>query len=153
MHGRWRRWRGLRSIDRRETLRAAILIPLCEICVRVVGLRRTRRWLSGAPRQPRAADPDTIARAVHAVERVRCHSPVSGTCLSRSLALEHLLHRQGVAADLRIGVRRTGRSIAGHAWLEVGGRAVNDTLDVHREFTALEAITASPHRTSGRQEN
>ena len=75
--------------------------------------------------------------AAGAIERVRRHSPLPGTCLSRSLALEYLLARQGIGSQLQIGVRRAADALSAHAWIEVDGRALNDTPGVHREFAPL----------------
>jgi hypothetical protein len=135
---RWRRWRRLRANDRREALRAAMLVVLSELGVRLFGLKRTRDWLR-PPMVTGSATPESavLARVTEAIERVRCHSPLAGTCLSRSLALEYLLSRRGIRSNLRIGARRSGGAVSGHAWVEVNGRPVNDTPDVHREFTPL----------------
>jgi hypothetical protein len=134
---KWRRWRALGANDRRETLRAAMLVPLCGAGVRVLGVKRTREWLAVAAQPSRRAGTSAIERVVRAVERVRFHSPLSGTCLSRSLTLHYLLLRHGMRSELRLGVRRIGSRVAGHAWIEVNGSPLNDTPDVHSEFAPL----------------
>lgn len=114
-----------------------MLVPLCGLGVRLRGISRMRDWLAATSKESRRCRASEIECAVRAVERVRCHSPLSGTCLSRSLTLEYLLRRQGIRTKLRIGVRRNGSRIAGHAWVEVNGAALNDTPDVHHEFAPL----------------
>ena len=40
--------------------------------------------------------------------------------------------------NLRIGVRKEAGQLLAHAWLEVGGRPVENTLGVLEKFTSLE---------------
>lgn len=47
------------------------------------------------------------------------------SCLTQGLALQALLHRRGVASDLKLGVRRDGPDgLAAHAWVVVDGKVV-----------------------------
>jgi hypothetical protein len=65
------------------------------------------------------------------------HSPVSSTCLERSLSLWWLLARQGIVAQLRIGVRKEGEKFAAHAWVEHEGTAVGEPEDTHVHYAAF----------------
>lgn len=40
------------------------------------------------------------------------------TCLERSVALREVLRCYGIAAELRVGVRKEGAALRAHAWLE-----------------------------------
>jgi hypothetical protein len=51
------------------------------------------------------------------VERAARAIPAA-TCLTQALAAQVLLARSGHPAALRLGTRRTGASLAAHAWLE-----------------------------------
>lgn len=64
------------------------------------------------------------------------------SCLERSLLLWYLLRRQGVAAELRIGVRKAGSALQAHAWIEVGGQVLADTADARIHFTPFEQAIA-----------
>ncbi|MGH9678172.1 MAG: lasso peptide biosynthesis B2 protein, partial [Candidatus Acidiferrum sp.] len=57
---------------------------------------------------------------------------------SRSMALWWLLRRRGMPAQLRIGARRTGGEFEAHAWVEMAGRAINDSNDVQTRYTPFE---------------
>lgn len=47
------------------------------------------------------------------------------SCLTQGLVLQTLLHRRGVASELKVGVRRDGPGeLAAHAWVVVGDRVV-----------------------------
>ncbi len=54
------------------------------------------------------------------------HHFVRARCLEQALVCQRLLARRGVAAELRIGVRRAGAGLAAHAWLEAGGRPIGE---------------------------
>ena len=72
------------------------------------------------------------------------YTPGPVTCLSRSLLLAWLLQREGIAAQLRIGVRREaeGDALAAHAWIEVAGTPVDDEPDVAARFLPFAAPLA-----------
>ena len=59
------------------------------------------------------------------------------TCLPRSLTLWWTLRRQGVGAELRLGVRNDGGRIAAHAWVVCNGTVIGETL--HEKFISFES--------------
>jgi hypothetical protein len=63
--------------------------------------------------------------------------PARAQCLHQSLALQSWLCREGLPADLRIGVHKEGNELKAHAWVELGGRIVNDTDGAIMPFTPL----------------
>ena len=56
----------------------------------------------------------------------------------QSLALWWLLRRQGIASDLRLGMRKDASRFEAHAWVEYLGRVLNDRNDVHRRFAPFD---------------
>jgi transglutaminase superfamily protein len=60
------------------------------------------------------------------------------TCLEESLTLWHLLQEQGIAARMRIGVRKENGKFEAHAWVECGGEALNQDEAMHRHYAAFE---------------
>ena len=58
-------------------------------------------------------------------------------CLERSLTLQRILRRRGVAADFRIGVEKQGESIGAHAWLEVDGKPIAEPETVSERFLPI----------------
>jgi hypothetical protein len=48
------------------------------------------------------------------------YAPGRSSCLRQSAALAWLLHRRGVAINLRIGVAREEGKLVAHSWLESG---------------------------------
>lgn len=89
---------------------------------------------------PRAFE---IAEAVDIVARRGVTRP---QCLVRSMALRRLLEREGVQdVRLRVGVRRTERGFAAHAWVEAGGVIVGDAAGHVRSFAPV-AVTVRSDR-------
>ncbi len=58
------------------------------------------------------------------------------TCLRQSLALQWLLARRGIPAELRIGVRKQAGALEAHAWVECAGQAV-EARGIQDYFTLL----------------
>jgi len=61
-------------------------------------------------------------------------------CLHRSLALQWLLRRPDIHADRRIGVRKDGEALVGHAWLEYGGAPLTESAEIEGQFLPLVGI-------------
>ena len=112
-------------------LRCLWLIPVVELNVR---LRAPRHWLP-APLVPSGAEglesapsdsavagapSPAAARVTHLVEALYRRLPFSPTCLTRSLVIYRLLRARGIPCQLRIGLRKSGAALEGHAWTETG---------------------------------
>jgi len=123
----WRSYRRLSRDERRVVHNAAILLPLTAAGVRVLGFRRWREILErlwrGSATPPTQLGAEEVARLVSATAR---RLPFSTRCLERALALRTLLRRSGVACELRLGARKDSRGFAAHAWVECGGRRLDD---------------------------
>ena len=105
-----------------------------EIGFRAIGVPRTReilgRW-ADSHLTPQSQPPAKLASSVAAMHRIVNRSGAGGgTCLVRSLALWASLRRRGVDAVLRVGIRKRGNAIEGHAWLEFDGTPLNETRKV-----------------------
>lgn len=96
------------------------------------GLARLQAFL--AQRKARGAPILDARRIVYCVDAAARYSPVIPTCLVRSLVLQALLRRGGIASDLRIGVRLDEGRLDAHAWIEAGGVPLNDAPDVAERY-------------------
>jgi Transglutaminase-like superfamily len=151
MWERLRRFSALDSEARWLFLRAALLLPLIGLSLRVRAFRFTQAALlrfssrslpsfAGLPANSDKSFVDgkkaaLIARMVRAAAR---HSPKKPSCLEESLALWFLLRRQAITCELRIGARKVGGNFQAHAWVECDGQALHDTEEVYRHYAALE---------------
>jgi hypothetical protein len=59
------------------------------------------------------------------------------TCLQQSLALWWLLRRQGIVAELQLGVKKNLTEFSSHAWVELGDCVVNDCERVTETYQKL----------------
>jgi len=128
-------FRALPREDRGSLARAWVYLLVTDLALRVLPVPRVGavlRLLSGRSR--REISPDRLAHLVGIAGR---HHLRPMTCLPRSLVLQALLHRQGIEADLRIGVRREAGELRAHAWVEQAGSPVGEPADVELRFQPL----------------
>jgi hypothetical protein len=130
---------------------AFVLLPVVALALRWLGLGplqriivRLSRTQQGVPRDQSAS----IRTNVWAVAAAARHAPLDSNRLERSLLLWWLLRRRGVAAVVRIGVRKDAGLLQAHAWIEVDGQVVADRIDVGAHFTPFgRAIVPAVIRT------
>ena len=117
-------WAKLRRLSRDDwgvLARCLWLIPVVEWSVR---WRAPRHWLpapiESAPAEstPAGSPSPAAARVTQLVEAVYRRLPFSPTCLTRSLVVYRLLRARGIPCQLRIGLRKSGEKLEGHAWTE-----------------------------------
>ncbi len=157
--GKWRRFRNRSPEDRILILRAALILPLTEIGLRVFGFRRWSKLVEKLSKTAKVRQPlpeqmvrDAALRAMRAVRTVELHGPIAANCLERSMALWWLLRREGAAGELHIGARKERGRFEAHAWVEIGGQVLNDVAEVHQHYARFDApiaVMAPKHDGSG----
>ena len=131
----WEKFLQLSQLQQRTLVAAWIWLPLFWLGLRVLGLPRFQARLKRRPAPAIAMMPMPAIQALgEAVNIAARHTPFHATCLTRSLLLGWMLHRRGVASDLRIGVRLTQGVLDAHAWVECEGVPMNDQPDVASQF-------------------
>jgi hypothetical protein len=147
MWERFRRFSALERPARGLFLRAAALLPLISLSLRLRGFRKTQAFLQKFLSLPsHTVDISTSGSADLTVRMVRAatrHTLGRATCLEESLALSWLLGRQGIASELRVGVRKDGEKFEAHAWIERDGVALNEPEARHQHYAAFDAALAS----------
>jgi len=123
-------------------LRAAILLPLLSLSLRVRGFGGTQtslqRFLPAVNQKTNSAREADAALTVRMVRAAVHHGVGSPSCLEESLALWWLLGRQGIPSQLRIGIRKKNAKFEAHAWVEFEGAALNEPEDKHHHYAAFE---------------
>ena len=134
----WNKFWTLSRRERRLLVQALIRLPVAAMRVRFDGGTVLRRQ---PPRPPGPAgdEPAVIREAARMVNAAARYSPMPATCLPKSIVLQQLLRREGIETALRIGVRKAGAALDGHAWLEYRGVPVADPPGVYDSFTVLHA--------------
>ena len=142
----WERLRRFRALERPAQglfLRAIVLLPIVAVSLRWRGFRATqamlKRFLSNrSAGQDSAEITKRAALTAHMVSVADRSGLVHPSCLAKSLTLWWLLMRQGIAADLRIGIRKENEKMAAHAWVERNGAALNEPEEHHRHYAAFD---------------
>lgn len=132
---------GLTWPERRYFLFALVLLPMTALSLRFFGLRRTQAGLAEADCRCATPDDTALPRARQTARMVAAasrHGPYRATCLPMSLVLMRLLHRQGIDADLRLGVSKAAPGIEAHAWVEHRGLPLIENHDVHERFAVFD---------------
>lgn len=143
-----RRFSALERGSRGVFLRAAMLLPLLSLSLRLRGFRKTQgflqKFLSTRYGTADASAPDRAGATARMVRAAVRHSGLGHpTCLEESLALWWLLGRQGIASELRIGVRKQDEKFEAHAWVERDGAALNEPEALHEHYAAFDAALSS----------
>jgi hypothetical protein len=149
----WEQLRRFNALEREARgifLRAAVLLPLISLSLRVRGFRKTQaslqKHLSSPKNSSRTFEPGSADLTVRMVRAAVRHSIGHPTCLEESLALWWLLGRQGISSELRIGVRKHDEKFEAHAWVEREGMAVNEPQALHEHYAAFDAELSSVPR-------
>lgn len=136
------RFRHLEQADRILVLQALLLLPMLHALFRVVGVRRVMMLVQGFDNPPpNVQTTNANARAQRITQLVRLagrRGVARGNCLSQSLTLWWLLDHQGIASDLRIGVRKNQGRLQAHAWVERDGIPLNERWDVHTQYAPFD---------------
>jgi hypothetical protein len=147
---KWRRFRMRPPEDRTLILHAALILPLTEIGLRLLGFRRWKGLIERisppaplAQSLPADVQRERALRAVRAVHSVELHGPANPNCLERSMTLWWMLRRDGVEGELHIGARKQGVRFEAHAWVELGGKVLNDSGEVHQHYARFDAPIAA----------
>jgi hypothetical protein len=147
MWERLRRFSALERTARGLFLRAAALLPLISLSLRLRGFRKTQaflQWFLSTPSNETDSSASShVDLTVHMVHAAVRHSVGHPTCLEESLALWWLLRRQGIASELRIGVRKLDEKFEAHAWVERDGVALNEPESLHEHYAAFDAALSS----------
>ena len=104
-----------------------------DVALRIVSVTRLLPRADAAP--PRHL-PLPAARVAELLDIARRYSPVGASCLKEALVLARLLHAEGVAATVRIGVARRDAALDAHAWVEHPGQEPGGPRDAGA-YTAL----------------
>jgi hypothetical protein len=100
---------------------------------KALGFAGVRRRMRPARAAEPAADVQTVCQAVACMTSFYWRPLL---CLQRSIVTARLLRANGIQADVVIGYRAT--PFFSHAWVEVGGRVVNDSPSYQTKLQFLD---------------
>ncbi len=133
---------GLAPRDGATVVLAAGLLAWYRLRIAVAGgghrlLAREMGEERDAGRVAGGGDPEAAHHLARLFHDAAARPPVGGSCIPRSLALARLLRLHGLPARVRVGLRRTGGGLAGHAWVEHHGTLIGDRHERVRELAPL----------------
>ena len=143
--GRLEQLLSLSRNERSYLARAVFWLPATSVLLRLFGFRRTlafyeRRNTLTAENKPTSYDLDTATMVARMINLAARHGPFHARCLQQSLLLIKFLHASGIVCKLCLGSQRQGEKFGAHAWVECGGIAVNDDLDVKLRYAAFDSL-------------
>jgi len=121
-----------------RTLVAFIFLVYIDLLMRLARFRRVYDTVRDTTTRHRHPDPKAVGRTCRAIDKAARSYIKRAWCLQRSAACVCLLRRQGASAELVLGVRTF--PFAAHAWVELDGRVLNDSLEHVGRFLVLDRI-------------
>lgn len=119
------------------SMNAFVVLVGMDLVMRLCGFHRLHRLIRGFPCIGRRfPEEQVVERLCTAVDRAATYYFKRAWCLQRSATTTCLLRLRGVPAEMVIGVKKI--PFYAHAWVEVGGRVVNDHPMIQQRYTVLE---------------
>lgn len=156
----FRKLQRLSANERRLLTQALVLLPLTFFGVYALGVSRWHHFLAqlaalgttlnrGKNHQGGVASKRSLviadaaqteqARAIAQIVKIAAEKGIyQARCLQQTLVLWCLLRRNHIEGEIRFGARKQGGELQAHAWIEVGGVALNEDSDVCVHFSPLE---------------
>ena len=134
----------LSSFEQSLFFRATVLLAIVGIGLRSVSFRRIEGLLGSTDvAVGKALSPVDAAKQARSTARIVAfvsrNGPYRANCLSTSLVLRRYLLRQGIPAELRVGVRKgSDGSLDAHAWVEHAGEPLINRADVYQDFAPFD---------------
>lgn len=133
-----RRFRALAGAERSLLVQAWLALGITAISLRLrVSTLRIERWLQVLQRGRMCAAPLGAHHCARLAAVAARHHPFPTACLARAVCLIHLLRLIGIPGELRFGVRRKGKDLVAHAWVEHDGAPLADSLVETEGFVPL----------------
>ncbi len=84
-------------------------------------------------------EPEHARAAAAEIRRITDgYAPRRVNCLVEAIAVTRSLHRRGLAAELKLGVRTITGRLQSHAWVEYAGEPLTDEAGINRMYTPFE---------------
>lgn len=138
---RYRQWRELRAWERRVLVLGGLALPVIWAAVRLLQFKRVQHvFAHTAALSPACTLPQGLTTVEYAQ---RCavlvgiaarHGIYPANCLHQSLALCWMLRRDRLPARLRIGVHDKLADFRAHAWVELHGIPLGQSVAEYKPF-------------------
>lgn len=126
--------------SRRLVLGSALLLPLFWARVKLLGRCELGPCDAEGGQTSESTNPvslESLKYIGHLVNRTAHHVLPPNNCLTRSVYMQWLLRRRGIAAVLRLGVQLEDGQLLAHAWVDYAGTPLNDSADVAERYRPM----------------
>lgn len=129
----------LPASDKWLVFKVSIMLPLVEGGLHLLGLQIVARFLASwaTPSVVVLESNFEVERQARLLSMVVHRHPFAGKCLSRSLTLWWCLRQTGIKSEVRLGIRKEGSRLRGHAWVEYQGQPVAEVPGVCERYLVL----------------
>jgi Transglutaminase-like superfamily len=117
-------------------LKAYLMLIYFDLCLARGNFAALYERIRSCPIQGKIASPEPIEQICSTVDMACIWYWKEVLCLQRSAATVCLLRQSGVPAQVVIGARQL--PFKAHAWVEVGGRVVNDKPYMREMYAVLD---------------
>lgn len=109
------------------------------VLLRMLGAHRTGKLVQRKPVSGNTADASELTRWRERADRLRSVARFlpGANCLARALTLSWWARRNGLAAEVHIGVKPTPAGVEAHAWSTLGGQLLDEHADIVAQFTRV----------------
>lgn len=136
MRRKLRSFFALPLFERLGLARAWFLLLGIDLALRGCSLPQVQHGLDRLSRSP-SPSPISPSRWAELVRIAAGRHLLPMRCLQRSLALRFFLRRQGIDAELRIGVQKQEDRLHAHAWVETAGSPIGEAPAIESRFLPL----------------
>lgn len=137
----------LSKYERRLLFQSVLFLPTIHITLYLLGYYRLRgvmeKMIPIKPFDNPASETQILQRAQEIARIVSIaakHGFYKATCLRKSLLVWGFMRRQGIQGRICFGVRMIEGRLEAHAWVEYQGIVINDSMDVHKNYRALNDV-------------
>jgi hypothetical protein len=121
----------------------ALILAQRVVSKRAPGQLTSRTRTAAGTAQAQGAQARSHARALgDAVRRAAKYGIFRPACLVQAIAIQRLLSADGIqGAIIKVGVKQADEGMEAHAWVELEGDVIGDTLAHVREFAPLNELS------------
>lgn len=129
----------LTASELRLLAEAQMVLTTCQLAKWWRPIGRLVGWNAAAPDHGgKKVDWAVVQLVAWAVTRAARHGVFRPQCLVRSMAIQRMLRRRGIVrGSLHIGARTVDGAFQAHAWVELDGAVIGDSLQHVRTFTKV----------------
>lgn len=130
------KFQSLPADERRALVQGAFRLTVTRLFM-FAGIATAAKWLGrDTPDGDQYFDQLLWEVRATALQRLTSRLPATA-CLARALSLRWWMRSQGFPAIMKIGVKKEKNELKSHAWVEIKGRPIGETVDSMDSFVVI----------------